>query len=106
METDKLLTYIEQNIKEDISLVDLAEVVHYSPRQIYYMIKEATGMPVMSYIRYRRLIKAAAEIADKGYRERRTVHGHSGIRILFPDRNDDNEGSRRKGDGERRVHAL
>lgn len=64
METDKLLAYIEQNIKEDLSLVDLAEVVHYSPRQIYYMIKEATGMPVMSYIRYRRLIKAAAEIAQ------------------------------------------
>ena len=64
MDTDELLTYIEQNIKEDISLVDLAQVVRYSPRQIYYIIKEATGMPVMSYIRYRRLIKAAAEIAQ------------------------------------------
>lgn len=64
MDIDDLLTYIEQNIKEDISLVDLARVVHYSPRQIYYRIKEATGMPVMSYIRYRRLVKAAAEIAQ------------------------------------------
>lgn len=61
MDTDELLTYIEQNIKEDISLVDLAQVVHYSPRQIYYIIKEATGMPVMSYIRYRRLLNAVAE---------------------------------------------
>ena len=64
MDIDKLLTYIEQNIKEDISLVDIAGVVHYSPRQVYYMIKEATGMPVMSYIRYRRLVNAAAEIAQ------------------------------------------
>ena len=64
MEINKLLTYVERNIKEDISLVDLAEVVHYSPRQIYYMIKEATGMPVMSYIRCRRLVNAAVEIAQ------------------------------------------
>ena len=64
MDVDKLLTYIEQNIKEEISLVDLAEVVHYSPRQIYYIVKEATGMPVMSYIRSRRLINAATEIAQ------------------------------------------
>ena len=64
MDVDELLAYIEQNLKEDISLVDLAQVVHYSPRQIYYTIKEATGMPVMSYIRYRRVIKAAAEIGQ------------------------------------------
>lgn len=64
MNIDKLLAYIEQNIKEDITLIDLAEVVHYSPRQIYYMIKEVTGMPVMSYIRHQRLLKATAEIAQ------------------------------------------
>ena len=64
MDTGELLAYIEQNIKEDISLVDLAQIVHYSPRQIYYIIKEATGMPVMSYIRYRRLVNAAVEIAQ------------------------------------------
>ncbi len=64
MDTDELLVYIEQNLKEDISLVDLAQVVHYSPRQIYYIIKEATGMPVMSYIRCRRLINAAVEIVQ------------------------------------------
>ena len=63
MSIKRLLDYIEQNIKEEITLVDLAEIVHYSPRQIYYMIKEETGMPVMSYIRYKRLQKAADEIA-------------------------------------------
>ena len=64
MSINQLLDYIEQNIKEDISLVDLVEIIHCSPRQIYYMLKEATGMPVMGYIRYRRLIKAAKEIAQ------------------------------------------
>lgn len=64
MSADRLLRYIEEHLKENIALVDLVEVVHYSPRQIYYMIKEATGMPVMSYIRHQRLLKAAAEIAQ------------------------------------------
>ena len=63
MSIKRLLDYIEQNIKEEITLADLAEIVHYSTRQIYYMIKEATGMPVMSYIRHKRLQKAAEEIA-------------------------------------------
>jgi len=63
MSIKRLLDYIEQNIKEEITLTDLAEIVHYSPRQIYYMIKEATGLPVMCYIRHKRLQKAAEEIA-------------------------------------------
>lgn len=64
MSINTLLDYIEQNIKEDMTLVDLAGMIHYSPRQIYYMIKEVTGMPVMSYIRHQRLLKAAEEIAQ------------------------------------------
>ena len=59
-----LLEYIEQNIKEKITLVELSELIHYSPRQVYYMIKQETGMPVMSYIRHRRLLRAAEEIAQ------------------------------------------
>ena len=52
MDVNELLAYIEQNIKEDISLVDLEQVVHYSPRQIYYIIKEATGMDDEAYIAF------------------------------------------------------
>lgn len=48
MSINRLLDYMEQNIKEDITLVDLAEKVHYSSWQTYYMIKEATEMPVMT----------------------------------------------------------
>ncbi len=64
MSVNKLLEYIEQNIKEKITLVELSELIHYSPRQVYYMIKKETGMPVMNYIRYRRLLRAAGEIAQ------------------------------------------
>ena len=34
MSIKRLLDYIEQNIKEEITLADLAEIVHYSTRQI------------------------------------------------------------------------
>jgi len=64
MSVNKLMDYIEQNIKEKITLVELSALIHYSPRQVYYMIKKETGMPVMSYIRYRRLLRAAGEIAQ------------------------------------------
>ena len=64
MSANKLLEYIEENIKEKITLVELSELIHYSPRQVYYMIKKETGMPVMNYIRYRRLLRAAGEIAQ------------------------------------------
>lgn len=64
MSVDRLLDYIEQNLKENITLIDLAMLIHYSPRQIYYLIKETTGMPVMSYIRHQRLLKAAIEISQ------------------------------------------
>ncbi|MGN0402448.1 MAG: GNAT family N-acetyltransferase [Acetatifactor sp.] len=61
---EEILKYIETHLKEDISLVELAELVHYSPRQIYNMVKETTGLPVMSYIRKRRLTYAALEISE------------------------------------------
>ena len=64
MSVNKLLEHIEQNIKEKITLVELSELIHYSPRQVYYMIKKETGMPVMKYIRHRRLLRAAGEIAQ------------------------------------------
>lgn len=64
MRIEILLNYIEQNLKENITLLDLAKMVHYSPRQIYYTVVEATGMPVMSYIRRQRLLRAAKEISE------------------------------------------
>lgn len=64
MNLENLSQYIENNLKEDISLEDMSKLANYSVRQIYYGIKELTGMPVMSYIRYRRMEAAAREIAN------------------------------------------
>lgn len=60
---DGILDYIENNLKQDLTLVDLSRKYHYSPRQLYYYLHEITGMPIMTYIRKRKLINAAREIA-------------------------------------------
>lgn len=63
MLSGEILIYIEENLKENLTLVDLSERFHYSPRQLYYYLHEITGMPVMTYIRQRKLVNAACEIA-------------------------------------------
>ena len=61
--TEEILDYIEENLKENLTLVDLSRQYHYSPRQLYYYLHEITGMPIMTYIRQRKLVNAAREIA-------------------------------------------
>lgn len=63
MLSDEILDYIEENLKENLTLVDLSRQFHYSPRQLYYYLYEITGMPIMAYIRRRKLVNAAQEIA-------------------------------------------
>ncbi len=63
MLSNEILEYIEENLKENITLVELSGRYHYSPRQLYYYLHEITGMPIMAYIRQRRLVNAAQEIA-------------------------------------------
>lgn len=60
---NEILDYIEENIKEDLTLVELGRRFHYSPRQLYYYLHGITGMPIMKYVRQRKLVNAAQEIA-------------------------------------------
>lgn len=60
---NEILVYIEENIKEDLTLVELGRRFHYSPRQLYYYLHGITGMPIMKYVRQRKLVNAAQEIA-------------------------------------------
>ena len=62
MFSDEILEYIEENLKEKLTLVELGRRFHYSPRQLYYYLHEITGMPIMTYIRQRKLVNAAQEI--------------------------------------------
>lgn len=60
---DEILDYIENNLKRDLTLVELSQRYHYSVRQLYYCLYDITGMPIMTYIRRRKLVNAAGEIA-------------------------------------------
>lgn len=63
MELDDILDYIELNLKRDLTLAELSTRYHYSARQLYYYLRSITGMPIMSYIRKRKLVNAAREIS-------------------------------------------
>ena len=38
MNLEDILDYIERNLKRDLTLVELSERYHYSPRQLYYYL--------------------------------------------------------------------
>lgn len=63
MNLEDILDYIERNLKRDLTLVELSERYHYSPRQLYYYLHGITGMPIMTYIRKRKLVNTAREIS-------------------------------------------
>lgn len=63
MNSDDILDYIEHNLKRKLTLKELSERYHYSPRQLYSYVHDFTGMPVMAYIKKRRLVNAALEIS-------------------------------------------
>jgi AraC-like DNA-binding protein len=57
------LDYIEQNLKTDITAVELAQKVNYSTYHFYHMFSSVMGSSVASYILKRRFDHALAEIA-------------------------------------------
>ena len=52
----KSLDYIEENLRTEISAIELAEMAHISLFHYYRLFQQATGMPVMQYILRRRLL--------------------------------------------------
>lgn len=60
---EDIVNFIENNLKENFTLEMLSQRYHYSPRQLYHYIHNITGMPVMTYVRKRKCIHAAEEIA-------------------------------------------
>lgn len=61
---ENILDFIENNLKENFTLEVLSQRCHYSPRQLSHYVHVLTGVPVMAYVRKRRCIHAAEEIAS------------------------------------------
>lgn len=60
----KTLDYIEEHIKEDISLEKLASLCFYSTHHYHRVFQSVIGIPVTDYIRKRKLSVAASEIIE------------------------------------------
>lgn len=60
---ENILNIIENHLKENFTLEALSQRCHYSPRRLSYYVHDLTGMPVMAYVRKRKCIHAAEEIA-------------------------------------------
>jgi Ser/Thr protein kinase RdoA (MazF antagonist)/AraC-like DNA-binding protein len=58
----KSVDYIEENLKADLSLADIADKAGFSPFHFCRMFQKAVGMPVMAYVLRRRLLHAAYDI--------------------------------------------
>jgi len=60
----KILDYIEVHIKEDISTEELAEQCYYSTHHFNRIFQSIIGIPVLDYIKKRKLSVAAGQIID------------------------------------------
>ncbi len=60
----KTLDYIEEHIKEDITLEKLSSLCFYSTHHYHRIFQSVVGIPVADYIRKRKLSVAASEIID------------------------------------------
>lgn len=58
------LDYIEDNLKADISIVELACMAGYSLYHYERLFKKLVGVSISQYIKRRRLLHAAFEIAN------------------------------------------
>lgn len=59
----KVLWFIESNFRKDVSLDDIADACGVSRFHMCRSFASATGMPVMEYLRGRRLTEAARQLA-------------------------------------------
>ncbi len=62
--TERVLTYINENLSSDLSVDELADQVYLSRYHFMRLFKEATGETVHQYVRRRRLLNASRLIRE------------------------------------------
>lgn len=60
------LDYIEENLKTDISVAEVAEIAGFSTYHFCHLFSDFVGMPVAAYITKRRIYHAIYEIGQSG----------------------------------------
>jgi len=59
---EKMIRHIDTHINKEITIDDLIKLAGYSRRRIYQLFEEYAGMPVMEYIRRKRIQTAVPEL--------------------------------------------
>ena len=59
---NQIVQYIDANIKDDITLAQIADTVGYSPHHVYKIFRVYSPYPIMEYIRRKKLYFAANEM--------------------------------------------
>ncbi len=67
-EIARTMAYVEMHLKEPLSVRDLAQIAGYSPFHFHRLFLAATGETPAAFIRRRRLVEAARELAGVGVR--------------------------------------
>ncbi len=62
--TDRVISYIEENLDGELTLQEIAEALSYSRFYVARTFKETMGVSVGRYIRGRRLTEAAGKLAE------------------------------------------
>lgn len=59
---EKIIEYVDEHINEEITISDLLKKMGYSRRHIYKMFQEHNDVPIMEYIRKRKMRAASVEL--------------------------------------------
>jgi AraC family transcriptional regulator len=62
----RVTEYIQQNVDKDLSLVELAAVVHMSPYHFARLFKGSTGVPPHRFVVQQRISRAEGFLATQG----------------------------------------
>ncbi|MDE5818552.1 MAG: AraC family transcriptional regulator [Lachnospiraceae bacterium] len=61
---NRILSYVEKNLGNDLTLEEIAKEFHYSKFYVERVFKEHTGQPLHRYMKSRRLNEAAKKLVE------------------------------------------
>lgn len=61
---NRILSYVERNLENDLTLEKIARELHYSKFYVERVFKEHTGQPLYRYMKNRRLNEAAKKLVE------------------------------------------
>jgi transcriptional regulator GlxA family with amidase domain len=67
---ERILQFIEDNLKQDISVEQLAQLAHSSQRSLYALFERHTGTTPKSFIRQKKLEQIRCSLSDPASRVR------------------------------------